>query len=163
MYAHDPESSELSRSYLICQENKVDGKLNVLVKSFSDLEGQWARIDPEVDLRKYSDVWYYSISDSTIQFSMEDDSRDELVSIFFDLISKRLIYLDHGEVYLKLGINLVNDHPESYKIKQSVLGRKGDKVLFRIVKRQNIKHKIKGWDDTIGYYDSHLLQLELDF
>ena len=134
----------------------------MFVKSFTHLEGQWIRIDPGVELNEYPDVGY-NVAEMVVSFSKEYDEHDLLVSKFFDLKTKKIIELDHTEIYKKIGVNPEKDHPESYKIKQAVLGRKNDKVLFRIVKRQNIKHKTKGWDDTIGYYDAYLLQVELDF
>lgn len=60
-------------------------------------------------------------------------------------------------------MNREQDHPESYSFRDDIICRQGNKVLYRIVKRENIKDKVKGWDNTIGRVDAYVLQMELDF
>jgi len=75
----------------------------------------------------------------------------------FDLRTRSIINISEDEIFRKVNLDREQDHPESYSFRDDFICRQGNKVLYRIVKRENIKDKVKGWDNTVGRVDAYVL------
>jgi hypothetical protein len=104
MYNFDGDVNKLERCYFIAVENKDMGLINVFIKSYNNLHGDWTRIDVPVDLNTFEAASYHA-EEMLISFRVDDDDWDTVKSVFFDLVTKKVIKIEEEELYGKLKID----------------------------------------------------------